>query len=159
MISVTDLCDYIIYRAYAETEHDESANGRFTNLWLQKALYYVFGKHLAVSSKPLLDSNFEAWMYGPVYPAAYVAYHDHHKDPIPKPDRCPILENLTTDELHLIDSVIRSCAIHPASELITRTHKQSPWKDASNDGEKVGIGVTITNEAIANFFKYHQVSV
>lgn len=159
MIRVTDLCDYILYRAYTETENCERAKGRFTNLWLQKALYFVFGEHLAMFSEPLLGSNFEAWMYGPVYPAAYVAYHDYHKDPIPQPDMCPSLENLSSDELTLINSTIKLCANLPASILIQKTHEQAPWIDASDNGKKVGIGVVISNESIARFFRYSKVDI
>lgn len=154
MIGVSDLCDYILYRAYTETKHDESANGRFTNLWLQKALYYVCGEYLAKFGKPLLAFEFEAWMYGPVYPEAYLLYRKHKRDAIPQP-ACPALPEISPATCTFINQVVRHYSQFPAAKLIEDTRKESPWVDASHDGTHVGVGVTISNAAMQNYFTKH----
>lgn len=43
---------------------------------LQKLIYFSHGWHLAVTDKPLIDEQIEAWQYGPVVPTLF---HDLKK--------------------------------------------------------------------------------
>ena len=52
--------------AYGAAANDEGE--LFSNMKLQKLLYYVQGFHIAVFNRPLFNEDIEAWMYGPVVP-------------------------------------------------------------------------------------------
>ncbi|TOQ55495.1 hypothetical protein CGG93_24970, partial [Vibrio parahaemolyticus] len=59
MIKINDLADYIITKL---SEGGESLN----NLKLQKLTYYCDAWHLAFYDEKLVDTNFQAWIHGPV---------------------------------------------------------------------------------------------
>jgi len=42
-----------------------------THLWLQKAIFFSHGWHLALKSEPLIKDPTEAWKMGPVYRSVY----------------------------------------------------------------------------------------
>lgn len=46
-------------------------NVPLTPMKLQKLIYYAHGWHLAITGKPLIDSQIEAWQYGPVIPELF----------------------------------------------------------------------------------------
>ena len=37
-----------------------------THLQIQKLMYFIHGRYLAQTHRPLIDANFEVWPYGPV---------------------------------------------------------------------------------------------
>jgi len=49
----------------------ELSNWALTHLQLQKLLYLAHMVHLGRTGEPLVDEDFEAWMYGPVIPSLY----------------------------------------------------------------------------------------
>lgn len=49
----------------------ESAGQRLDPLKIQKLVYFAHGWHLALTGKPLLDEQIEAWRFGPVVPTLY----------------------------------------------------------------------------------------
>ena len=49
----------------------ELSNWSFTNLRTQKVLYFAHMYHLGNEEKPLVDEEFQAWIYGPVLPSLY----------------------------------------------------------------------------------------
>lgn len=154
MTNAADLCQYILYQAYKENDRTHASTG-FQNLWLQKTLYYVCGNHIARFNTPLLPSEFEAWMYGPVYPEAYLRYRDYKSNPIPRPIGCPSLAGIDKEAHEVMDSVIHSCSHLSASELVRKTHLEDPWLDASQQGTHVGSGVAISNESMKRYFSNH----
>jgi uncharacterized phage-associated protein len=42
-----------------------------SNMALNKLAYFAHGWHLALFDRPLVDSRFEAWQFGPVHPQLY----------------------------------------------------------------------------------------
>ena len=50
-----------------------------TLLKVHKLLYYVQAWHLALTSTPLLNEKFQAWVHGPVSPALYDRYKNTKK--------------------------------------------------------------------------------
>jgi len=49
----------------------ERGNWQVTNLALQKILYLIHMVHLGTEGEPLINTQFEAWDYGPVEPNLY----------------------------------------------------------------------------------------
>lgn len=126
-----------------------------TNLKLQKLLYIAHGTMLAVFGKPLVDSTFSAWKYGPVMEPLYhdlkVFGSDSIKsgdfyiqkwDPIPKKD---------ADAHEVIDAVLGHFGNRTGASLIEWSHdKDGPWHAVYEDNTK---GIEIADEAIEKYFK------
>lgn len=47
---------------------------KITNLKLQKMLYFIQLRAIQLGEQPLIDDQFEAWMFGPVVENVYYAY-------------------------------------------------------------------------------------
>ena len=54
----------------------------FTPLQIQKLVYFAHGWMLVFREEPLLETEFEAWKYGPVMPAIYHNLSFYGGDPV-----------------------------------------------------------------------------
>ncbi|KTD17941.1 Panacea domain-containing protein [Legionella jordanis] len=118
--SYRKIADYII--SYFQ-EHGEP----LTNLKLQKLLYYAQGWYLALYNKPLFDDKIEAWVHGPVIPAAYHSFKQYGYGLI---DEKPSFPNLSPKIRSHLDEVIDVYGSYSAFELEHLTHQTTPWKKA-----------------------------
>jgi uncharacterized phage-associated protein len=102
------------------------------NLKLQKLLYYSQGTHLVLNDgKPLFPENVEAWDYGPVVPEVYREYRSFGFDII-TPSEEP--SALKIEEMYAVDLTLGCMGDMSGSELITQTHRESPWKNNYKPG-------------------------
>lgn len=130
--------------AYAAAEND---NGElFSNMKLQKLLYYVQGFHLAVFETPLFDEEIEAWMYGPVVPSVYYHYQQYQNKGI-EPSEEEILA-LPQKEEALFNEVLRIYGNYSAIGLMNFTHAEYPWVSTPT-----GRGNIITKDKLQAFFQ------
>jgi len=54
------------------------ANGSpLTPMKIGKLVYYAHGWHLAITGRPLIKENIEAWEWGPVVPSVYWAFEQY----------------------------------------------------------------------------------
>lgn len=98
-----------------------------TNLKLQKLVYYAQAWHLALYDEPLFESDFQAWVHGPVCPPLYARFREYRWNPISEhPDQVDISD---TVEKHLID-VFEAYGQYSGYQLEQMTHAESPWVDA-----------------------------
>ncbi|HEN5507481.1 TPA: SocA family protein, partial [Legionella pneumophila] len=111
--SYRKIADYIIL--YFQ-EHGEP----LTNLKLQKLLYYAQGWYLALYNKPLFDDKIEAWVHGPVIPAAYHSFKQYGYGLI---DEKPSFPNLSPKIRSHLDEVIDVYGSYSAFELEHLTHQ------------------------------------
>lgn len=107
---------------------------------LQKLLYYAQAWHLTWTGEPLFDEQLEAWPMGPVVAEVWRDIRDENPfPPIEKPN---------SDQLLTIDYVLQRYGSLSGSELIERTHSESPWIDANaNQQTKV-----IPTDALVTYF-------
>lgn len=68
--------------ANAVLDRVEIRNQVVTNMALNKLVYFAHGWHLALFDKPLIDSPFEAWQWGPVHPQIYRQFKSFGDKPI-----------------------------------------------------------------------------
>lgn len=125
-----------------------------TPLRLQKTLYFIYafyGATLGMLSKDnreekvfegssdypkyLFGERFEAWQYGPVLRCVYMA-NKHNPDLMLEAD-----DWLPTDEkdkaiVDLIEQVIKQTDELGDFTLVERSHEDSEWKDAYEDGQR-----------------------
>lgn len=95
-----------------------------SNKKLQKICYYIYSWYLAVYGTPIADTEFEAWVHGPVSPRIYNLYKRYGWNDIPQ----------FVGFLPVEDEVIRFayCVCNyynqfSADELEEMTHNELPW--------------------------------
>ena len=97
-----------------------------TPLALQKTLYYIQGLYFAFNKNFLFTDDCQAWVHGPVYRNFYFRYRDYRFDPI-EPEEIFDVENFTSGEKAIIDSVINYICCYSGKVLEHFTHNESPW--------------------------------
>lgn len=138
--NVIDVCRHIINYS---NDHDYGVS----NLKLQKLLYFIQAYFLTnkKDNSPCFDEKIEAWDFGPVVPDAYHEYKQYGSGDIPSiesyilfdkeniwnSERVSFVDNIIKDEDKLlIDKVVDKFADYSATDLVSLTHRQSPWIDA-----------------------------
>ncbi len=158
MYHVLDICRYVI-------NYSNEQDYGISNLKLQKILYFIQAYFLTNTEKkdPCFSERIEAWDFGPVVPEAYQEYKQYGSSNIPMIssylcfDQSDIwnTQRIRYDEKRirepdkqLIQNVIHKFADYSATDLVTLTHNQAPWKDAYVPH----MNNEITVEAIRNYF-------
>lgn len=157
MYDVLDVCRYLI-------NYSNDKDYGVSNLKLQKLLYFVQAFFLIneKTSCPCFSDAIEAWDFGPVVPKAYKEYKQYGSSDIPKInsyiqyvdhnpwdfERIPYNNVIKVDDQKLMNAVVDKFAEYSATDLVTLTHKQSPWKDVYVSGEDN----VITPESIVRYF-------
>lgn len=107
-------------------------NSRYdiTNLALQKLLYYADAISFLKNKKELFNSNCQAWVHGPVYPAIYEKYKSFGSEQIYDCDLNPkYMDYITEEEKDIIDYVLKNFAIYNGKILEISTHREKPWME------------------------------
>ena len=151
MATVYDVSDYVIFRSKAEGNADLSA------LKHQKLLYYIQAWHLAFFGKPAFESEFQAWIHGPVNKEIYDLYKNtkylYSEMLFEDIQDKAILENLDSDMKMHIDNILDSYARFSATQLEEMTHSELPWIEARK-GFKPSqrCEVNINNTTMQNYY-------
>ncbi|MRF37116.1 DUF4065 domain-containing protein [Staphylococcus sp. KY49P] len=94
---------------------------------LQKLCYYAEAWHNALYKEPLIeDSEFEAWVHGPVSPSLYRTYKDYGWTEIKEPE-FEIELDFNKKQIELLESVLDTYDEFSGNELEALTHKELPW--------------------------------
>jgi uncharacterized phage-associated protein len=151
-INPCDLADYVIAKL-----------PDISSLKLQKLLYYIESWHLAILEESLIDSEFEAWLHGPVIRSVFAKYKSKGYflyDPIPNnqtvaSDIVQKMEsNLLPDQIELISDVLSEYGSKSDYHLECLTHSEKPWIEARK-GVEPGEASTnkLSTETIKQFYK------
>lgn len=74
------------------------------------------------------DSDFQAWVHGPVNPQLYAKYRDHGWNDIPqREDNSALFDEKARD---LLESVWLTYGDMSANALEAQTHTEEPWRAA-----------------------------
>ena len=107
----------------------------------QKWLYYVQAWSLAWDGVPMFEDRIEAWTMGPVVRTA--RFCGHVKGP----------SDLSDEQHATIDAVIGYYRSWTGTELIDRTHCESPWLEARGDlPESAPSSAEVTQESMLREF-------
>ena len=116
--------------------------GKLTPMKLQKILYFAHGWHIAITGKPLINENVEAWKYGPVVASVYHEFKEYGNTPIQElagsydmERQCIIYPFLSGKAARdIIDRVIEVYGHKDAPTLSAMTHAPgSPWEKIYED--------------------------
>ena len=142
----------------------EAAGLRLTNMSLNKIVYFAHAASLAHYDRPLIDSPFEAWQYGPVHPQLYRQLKRFKDQPVAgrltrvdlQTGRdVPYEVGLASDEKDLIERITVFYGALSASRLVEISHEPgAPWDRVWTAGEKEARpGMIISDESTESFYK------
>lgn len=96
---------------------------------LQKLSYYALAWGYALLDTSIInDTNFEAWVHGPVSPELYREYRDHGWNDIDKKESNE--DKFDEKTLDILRSVWYTYGESSANELEALTHTEAPWMNA-----------------------------
>jgi uncharacterized phage-associated protein len=112
---------------------------------LHKLLYYAQGWHLASEGEPMFEERIEARLNGPV--VSSLGTDETHGRERPEPIR------LSSAHLATIEYILSRYGHESESQLVRRTHQESPWLDVSERYDSLDVGnPEITHEALRRYF-------
>lgn len=111
----------------------------FTNLKLQKLLYYAQAYAAVLLGRPLFGERIKAWTHGPVVPQVRYEYKEHQASPLPRP------EGFDPAQVHpaaraVLDRVYVELGQFEAWHLREMTHSEAPWA-STDQGEEISVEV------------------
>lgn len=103
---------------------------------LQKLLYYVYAWGLVFLNETsddintkMFESNFQAWVHGPVDAEVYHRFSDYRFNPIDTQDiELPMIDN--QQAFDVLTQVWNVYSRFDANELEALTHQETPWQNA-----------------------------
>ena len=102
-------------------------NRPFTPLVIQKLLFFSHGWTLGFYNRPLLNSSFEAWRYGPVMPVIYHNLSYYRADPVAK-EILAHEKDFDWQERDILKQVAEKYGVFNGMELSSMTHVEGgPW--------------------------------
>lgn len=117
----------------------EEPNGaeKLTLLKLLKLLYYAEGCSLALNDRSLFKEPIVAWEYGPVVEEIYKKYSaDSYNLPLSEEDN-NISDKFDKEDLECLEQVFQVFGVYSAWALTNKTHKETPWLEATDNGSKL----------------------
>lgn len=150
---------------YAINYSNEKGYG-ISNLKLQKILYFIQAFFLVKTPNniPCFKEKIDAWDFGPVVPEVYQEYKQFGSTNIPTityyldVDYNNIWNSkrkkfdkkiISADDRKRVNTVIDSFSEYSATDLVTLTHMQDPWKNAYVPNKNN----EISNDAIRKYFE------
>ncbi|WDM33686.1 SocA family protein [Priestia megaterium] len=110
--------------------------GKFsiTHLKLQKLVYYAQAWSLAIEGEPIINSDLEAWLHGPVSRELYGEYRNYGSQEIPPVEDHELKFRIDDTDKKILDGVWELYGEFDGKYLETLTHKESPWINAWDRG-------------------------
>lgn len=153
-------------RAAANALLDEADKRGFaiSNLALNKLLFFAHGWCLALYSKPLIDSPFEAWQFGPVHPLIHRQFKGRGDAAISS--RATRIDPLTGEDVTfeyefdepeqgIIDRIVEFYGGMTAGRLVKISHEPgTPWDQIWSEADgTVSPGMIISDEIVSEYYK------
>ena len=98
---------------------------------LQKLCYYAQAWHLALTGRRLINTEFQAWVHGPVERKLYFHYKDFGYNNIPQKTGIPE-DFIDPESANLVNEIYRIYGELDGNELEALTHSETPWINARN---------------------------
>ena len=140
----------------------QSANFQLSNLPFNKILYFAHAWFLATHSRPLIDSSFEAWQYGPVHPQIYRQMKQYGDQPITgrltridftTGQDVPFEVALTAEEMNHIKDMTLFYGGKSASWLVNATHEPgAPWDQVWSSAEAQAVPGMIIPDTLTEIY-------
>ena len=140
----------------AQAVRNEDA-GNLTLLKLLKLLYYAEGCSLALTGNSLFDEDIVAWEHGPVVVEVYSKYCSNpYSLPVTEQDSIDA-SKIEPEDQELLEQVFQVFGQYSASGLRNKTHAETPWLKATNNGKV--LKEKIDREVMKEYFLNNYVEV
>lgn len=129
-----------------------------TTMKLHKLVYYVQALSLQRTGKPLINTEFYAWINGAVSRDLFnlhkhlmiIRYRDLKHD--------TAVEQLDEPSQHIINTVLTLLGNETGNELTARIRNEQPWIDARQGLQANQLGTTpIPCEAMLRYYRTHPI--
>lgn len=148
-----DIARWFINRNMIDVANKEDE--QMTLLKLLKLLYYAEGCSLALDRGSLFGEKIVAWEHGPVVEEVWRNFGDAYNLQVSSGDMENSMSKFTSEDNELLEDVYSVFGGYSASGLRNKTHKESPWLDATNGGRI--FNAEITRDAMTRYFKENYV--
>lgn len=138
--SVFDIADWFLKK------------GNMTQKKLQKMCYYAQAWCYALNGYRLMNSDFQAWIHGPVSPALYEKFRRFGYDTIKIKGNVNI--ELDKQDEELLEDVWETYGDRTGNALEALTHREAPWIEARKGySENERCTVVISPESMKRYYK------
>ena len=138
--SVFDIADWFLKK------------GNMTQKKLQKMCYYAQAWCYALNGYRLMNSDFQAWIHGPVSPALYEKFRRFGYDTIKIKGNVNI--ELDKQDEELLEYVWETYGDRTGNALEALTHREAPWIEARKGySENERCTVVISPESMKRYYK------
>lgn len=123
-----------------------------THKKLQKLCYYAQAWNYALKDFRLIDSDFQAWVHGPVSPALYERFKDFGYDVIKMTGAYSC--HIENEDKDMLESVWATYGGETGNSLEALSHRELPWIEARRgyaEGERCS--VVISPSSMREFYK------
>ncbi len=115
----------------------DDGDATFSNLKMQKVVYYAYSAVLVTYGERLFSESMQAWPNGPVVPSLYTALRDYRSSPIDREflrgkTLGEVASNFSPEILETLENVYQLVGQLSAFQLVVATHSERPWKNARN---------------------------
>lgn len=119
---------------------------------LQKLCYYAQAWCYAIKGYRLMDTDFQAWVHGPVSPALYEKFKSFGYNAIKLTKNTP--HEILEEDIELLSDVWETYGDKTGNELEMLTHREAPWQEARR-GYATGdrCTVVINPDTMKTFYK------
>ena len=138
--SVFDIADWFLKK------------GNMTQKKLQKMCYYAQAWCYALNGYRLMNSDFQAWIHGPVSPALYEKFRRFGYDTIKIKGNVNI--ELDKQDEELLEDVWETYGDRTGNALEALAHREAPWIEARKGySENERCTVVISPESMKRYYK------
>ena len=128
------------------------SKSEMTHKKLQKLCYYAQAWNYAIRGDRLIDSDFQAWVHGPVSPALYERFKEFGSDAIKLVGEyeCKIKE----EDIAFLEDIWETYGDLTGNALEALSHRELPWILARNGyTPDERCSVVISPESMASYYK------
>lgn len=117
---------------------------------LQKLVYFAHGYYLAITGKPLIEEEIQAWQYGPVIESLYHEVKHYGNNGITEKIRMPNELALPKHIVDFLQKIWEVFGTFTAVQLSNMTHETgAPWEKV---WKRNAIRLIIPSEVIREYF-------
>lgn len=119
---------------------------------LQKLCYYAQAWCYALRGYRLIDSDFQAWVHGPVSPVLYEKFKGFGYDAIKISGQ--YICHIEAEDVNLLEDVWETYGNQTGNALEALTHREIPWIEARKGySENERCTVVISPESMSKYYK------
>ncbi len=128
------------------------SKANMTHKKLQKLCYYAQAWCYALHDFRLMDTDFQAWIHGPVSPALWEKFKSFGFSTISIDKSCKVI--IIDEDIELLEDVWKTYGDMTGNALEVLSHREMPWIEARRGyAENEKCTVVISPDSMATFYR------